>query len=340
MAKKSTILVVGAGLAGSTAARLLAEHDYPVTVIDQRSHVAGNAYDFVNDLGIRIHQYGPHIFHTSDAAVWSWLSRFTAWVPYHHRVKCLDPQHNIVDFPPSLDLLRSLGDQQILDIFYRPYSRKMWNLDVDQIDPAVLDRVRRRDPDQIGYFRDTYQALPRDGYTALVASMLDHRNITVRLQQPWQHDMLQQYHVIFNSMSIDQFHDYCFGTLPYRSIKFQSWQVHGDPLSDVPVINFTTQTQYTRFTDWRLFPNQPSSQQRSVGTVTLEYPCDASDNQGERYYPVPDTLGQHRRLYQRYAEITPTTVIFIGRCGLYSYLDMHQAVSSTQHRVQRWLRDQ
>lgn len=340
MAGQSTILVVGAGLAGSTAARILAESGHLVRVIDQRSHVAGNAYDYVNDQGLRIHQYGPHIFHTSDTKVWTWLSRFTEWIPYQHRVKCLDPQGNLVEFPPTPDLLRKLGDEVAIDTFYRPYSRKMWAVDVNEIDPSVLDRVRRRDPGQIGYFRDTYQALPQCGYTHMINRMLDHPNITVDLAQPWQSQMQHEYDAIFNSMSIDQFHDYCFGVLPYRSIRFRSWCVYGAPLSDVPVVNFTTQTQYTRVTDWRLFPNQPSTVDLNIGTVTLEYPCDADHNHDQRYYPVPDPAGLNRTLYQRYAEITPRHVIFIGRCGLYSYLDMHQAVSSTQHRVQRWLHRQ
>lgn len=340
MARQSSLLVVGAGFAGSTAARLLAEQGHKVRVIDQRSHVAGNAYDYVNDQHIRIHQYGPHIFHTSDARVWRFLSRFTDWVPYHHRVRCMTDWGDLVDFPPTADMIEHWGQQKILDVLYGPYTRKMWGHDIDQIDPGVLDRVRRRDPHQTGYFNDQWQCLPRDGYTQLISRMLDHDNITIQLNTAWHMDMRSEYDTVWLSMSIDQFHDYSLGRLPYRSLRFHDWQVHGDPLSDVPVVNFTTQPRYTRCTDWRLFPNQPTDQPLPVGTVTLEEPCDAADNNGERYYPVPDPAGHNRDLYRKYVEIIPQGVIFIGRCGLYSYLDMHQAVSSTQHRVMQWLHDQ
>lgn len=340
MAKKHTVLVVGAGLAGSTCARLLADQQHGVTVIDQRDHIAGNAYDYVDTHGIRIHKYGPHIFHTSDAKVMQFLSRFTEWIPYVHHVKCLDPHGDLCDFPPSATMMQQLGEQEILDIFYRPYTTKMWGTDIHELDSSVLDRVKKRSRDQVGYFADQWQCLPRDGYTEMVSRMLDSSNITVLLNTSWQSSMLGQFDFVFNCMSIDQYHDYCLGILPYRSLRFHHWTVHGDPLSDVPVVNFTTQNRFTRITDWRLFPNQPRQEKHHVGTVTLEEPCDAADNHDQRFYPIKDRQHNNIKLYRDYATLTPANMMFLGRCGLYSYLDMHQAVSSTMNRVNRWLRHQ
>jgi UDP-galactopyranose mutase len=237
-------LIVGAGLFGSIFARELTDRGYTCLVIDKRNHIAGNCYT-ENVEGINIHKYGPHIFHTSDRRVMDFLSRFTDWVPYQHRVKCLGIRGDLYDFPPSAQILDSWKPDPVLDTFYRPYTAKMWNKDLQDVDPAVLDRVRRRDPKQIGYFADRYQCMPQHGYTAMVTAMLDHPRITVSLNTAWRLNLQKEYDTVFNSMSIDQYHGYCFGPLPYRSIRFRSWDVYGDPLCDVPVINFTSQPRYT-----------------------------------------------------------------------------------------------
>jgi UDP-galactopyranose mutase len=337
MGTEQRILVVGAGMAGLTAARLLAERNYQITIIDQRSHIAGNAYDYVDSNGIRVHQYGPHLFHTSDQSVFDWLSRFTGWTPYSHKVKCLMPDLALKDFPPSRSLIEDLGEQQIIDIMYRPYSEKMWACDFSDISPEILDRVKKRSESQTGYFSDTFQYMPDKGFTEMANRIIAHKNITVELETSYDHSLDKDFDMIFNSMSIDQYHDYRFGMLPYRSIRFHVWTVYGEPLSDVAVVNFTTQPRYTRMTDWRMIPNQPDTEPRKIGTVTLEEPCDFRENDLERYYPVKDPQDHNRELYKKYRDITPHNHVFIGRCGLYCYLDMHQAISSTAAIVKKFL---
>ena len=176
------ILVVGAGFAGATYARELAEHGYQVDVIDKRPHVAGNAYDETSDGGVRVHRYGPHLFHTSNANVVQWLMRFGAFVPYEHRVSVALASGAFVPLPINRQTINTVFDEKLrnaaeylasqigetlTDLFFRPYTRKMWALDLEDMAAAVVRRIPLRHDDEDRYFPDDqFQMLPRDGYTA------------------------------------------------------------------------------------------------------------------------------------------------------------------------------
>lgn len=334
---KNKILVVGAGLAGATAARVAAEAGYHVDVIDVRPHVAGNAFDYQNDQGIRVHKYGPHIFHTNNQTVFAFLSRFTLWVDYQHRVKALLANGAYVTLPPNQTTRAIVGDENLINTFFRPYTRKMWGVEIEELDPSILSRVSVRDDDNELYFpNDQFQAMPKYGYTRLVENMLDHPEIVVELSMQFDQKMEANYDHVFNSMPIDVYYDFCHGELPYRSIKFETLTLPLPRVLPAPTVNFTHDGPHTRVTEWKLFPGHGSNTQQT--TLTFETPCDYKENNFERYYPVKDIHGENRRRYDKYKKITNHKVTFIGRCGLYVYVDMHQAVSSTAATVNRALK--
>lgn len=325
MGTKQNILVVGAGFSGSVIARELAEIDYNVTIIDQRNHIGGNCYDYIDD-GLRIHKYGPHIFHTSNKIVFDWLSKFTTWIDYKHSVTALYNDEFFI-FPPDNATLQ-LFDDKIYDIFYNPYTKKMWGEDVCS---SVLKRVKSNNS-TLYFPNDKYQAFPEHGYTKLFENILDHKNINVNLETSFSKEYKHQFYHIFNSMSIDEYYEFCYGELPYRSIKFyHTKEIEHD--MPTPVVNYTTQQKYTRIVKWNLFPLHGFREQ-----YTLEEPCDYKNNNYERYYPIYDRLNLNKKIYHKYKTIKNEKTTFIGRCGLYAYIDMDQAVSVALSTVKKFIK--
>jgi len=331
MGKKSNILVVGAGFAGATAARLLANHGLKVTVIDIRNHLAGNAYDYIdNQTGIRIHKYGPHIFHTNNEKVYNFVIGFGEWINYEHKVLAQLRSGKLVPFPPNINTMKYVDSTNLIDIFYKPYSEKMWGTKFNLINSDIIDRVKIRQDDDDRYFKDTFQILPKLGYSNIIAKMLHHSNININLQTRFCHEMLDEYDHCFASMSIDEFYQFKFGILPYRSIRFENIKLPLQRVFPCSVVNLTDSSDVTRITEWKNFPNSDSDNQT---ILTLERPCDFEDNNYERYYPVK----QHLNLYHRYKSLEHSKITFIGRCGLYAYLDMDMAISSTFAIVDKFL---
>jgi len=330
-----SFLVVGAGFAGAVIAHELANDGHQVTVIDERDHIGGNAYDYINEHGIRIHKYGPHIFHTSNERVYNWVTQFSEWIEYKHKVKAQLSNGQYVTLPVNKLTKEIVGEENILDIFYRPYTKKMWDKEIEELDPNILKRVAVRDDDNEYYFpKDIYQIMPKDGYTKVFEKILDHQNIVVKLNTPFHKDMESDYQHVFNSMPIDVYYDYRFGELPYRSLKFHNVNLPMVRALPASVVNFTNNSPYTRIAEWKNFPEHGSNDKWT--TLTYEEPCDYIDNDYQRYYPVKDIDGINQTIYKTYKEIENTKVTFIGRCGMYVYIDMHQAVMSSLAIVKRF----
>jgi UDP-galactopyranose mutase len=330
------ILIIGAGFSGVTVARILAENGFLITVIDKRDHVAGNAYDYTNNKGIRVHKYGPHIFHTNNKKVFDWLSNFTTWLPYKHRVKALLKDGTEVVLPPNRETAEIIGTENIIDTLFRPYTKKMWGLEIEELDPGIINRVPIRDDDNVYYFpNDLYQGLPVDGYTKVIENILDHENISVNLNTVFSKSMEHEFFHVFNSMPIDEYYDFEFGELPYRSLKFHHQNVEVPKLLSVPTLNFTHDGKFTRVTEWKNYPGHGSNEFST--SITFEEPCDYKDNNYERYYPVKDIAGENRQIYKRYKNISNEKMTFIGRCGMYVYVDMHQAVNSAMQVANTFL---
>ena len=401
------ILVVGAGFAGATVARVLAEAGHQVLVIDKRNHVAGNAYDYVNEHGIRVHKYGPHLWHTSNDEVQEWASRFTEWVPYRHQVQALlengshvplPINHETIEeiFSSELDVWADRNDQieydyetgamfgykdgahaafletlrvphpevtnsrqhvensvgkKLCDLFFAPYTKKMWGLPLEELPASVAARIPTNvESRSYDYFpKDKHQFLPKNGYTEMVWNILDHHNISVRLDSVyeggtvWKNGYVldEAFDHVFTSQPIDTFFDCKLGELPWRSIKMHTYSVPVPTLLPAPVVNFTHNGPHTRVTEWKNLPAHGTN--TSWTTLTVEEPCDYRDNDMERYYPVKTALSDcpHRALYQRYREMAEAlpNVTFIGRCGLYVYTDMAPCISSSLATARRFIKE-
>ena len=266
-----------------------------------------------------------------------WVSRFGEWVPYQHKVKAILKDGRYVTLPVNKETKEIVGEENIIDTFIRPYTKKMWDKDIEELDPSILSRVPIRDDMNELYFpNDEYQIMPKYGYTAIFENIFDHDDIDVRLGVEYDKSQEAVFDYIFNSMPIDQYFDYVHGYLPYRSIKFHTVDIPSPRLLPVPCVNFTHDGPYTRMTEWKNFPNHGYNE--SMTTITYEEPCDYKENNFERYYPVKDLEGANRDIYKKYREMTPSNMEFIGRWGLYAYLDMHMAISSSLATAKEFLK--
>lgn len=332
------ILVVGAGFAGAVIARECAEAGHVITVIDQRDHIAGNAYDYIDENGIRIHKYGPHLFHTNNKAVIDWMSKFTEWTEYQHKVKAQLDDGRYVTLPVNKETKEIVGEENVLDIFFRPYTYKMWGKTLDELNPAIINRVPIRDDDNELYFpNDEYQQMPKEGYTKMFEKIFDHENIEVQLETSFDYWMEGDYDYVFNSMPIDQYFGNRHGELPYRSIKFHNVTLNQTRVLPTGTVNFTHDGPFTRVTEWKNIANHGTNDYKTV--LTYEEPCDYKDNNMERYYPVQDVEGTNRDTYKKYKDMVDDFKMqFIGRCGQYVYIDMHMAVSGALATARKFLK--
>jgi UDP-galactopyranose mutase len=368
------ILIVGAGFAGCVHARELAEAGHDVTIIDKRPHIGGNAYDYEDENGVRVHAYGPHLFHTKSQTVIDWIARFGAFVPFEHKVRAQLADGSLVPLPINLDTVNQVfgtaftqGSEveahlasiardipeprnaaehlyskigsKLTDLFFRPYTKKMWALDLEDMSAAVVKRIPLRTDQLDTYFSaDEIQLLPREGYTSLFVNMVAHPRITLRLATAFDAAMLPDYDFCFNAMPIDEYYGYCFGELPYRSIRFHK---RTEPAAAPPpwsVVNFTDDGPFTRETNWDALPCH-RLRDTALRSVTKEEPCDYRDNDYERYYPVKTADGRYQAIYEKYKERARSEhhMEFIGRCGTYQYLDMDQVINQSLAGVRRWL---
>lgn len=347
-------LVVGAGFAGSVLAeRLAAGSGKRVLVCDRRAHIGGNAYDCYDDSGILVHRYGPHIFHTNSRPVFDYLSRFTEWRPYEHRVLAsVDGQ--LVPIPINLDTVNKLYGLQLTSFeveafyaqlaepieriatsedvvvskigrelyekFFRGYTRKQWGLDPSELDASVTARVPTRLNRDDRYFTDTYQAMPLHGYTRMFERMLSHPNIKVMLKTDYREvrDEIPWREMIYTG-PIDEFFDRRFGPLPYRSLEFRHETVDVPRFQPVGTVNFPNEHAYTRVTEFKHLTGQ--EHQRT--SVVYEYPR----AEGDPYYPIPRSANQ--ALYEKYRDLAKATsgVHFVGRLATYRYYNMDQVVA-------------
>jgi UDP-galactopyranose mutase len=348
-------LIVGAGFAGSTLAeRLASQSGKKVLIIDKRPHIAGNAYDHYNEDGILVHKYGPHIFHTNGERIFEYLSQFTDWRPYEHRVLAhVDGQHlpipinrttvnrlygldlqteaeceaffaeraePIEHCRTSEDVVVSKVGRELYEKFFRGYTRKQWGLDPSELDAQVTARVPTRTNTDDRYFGDTYQAMPLHGYTRMFERMLAHPNIKIMLNTDYREIVN---HIGFREMvftgPIDQYFDYCFGKLPYRSLEFRHETRDEEQVLPVAVVNYPNDHDYTRVTEFKHLTGQ---QHPKTGLV-YEYP----QAEGDPYYPIPKP--ECTALYNRYKELADATpgVHFVGRLATYKYYNMDQVVS-------------
>ena len=353
---RNKILVVGCGFAGATIARILAENSLNVHIIDKRNHIGGNAFDFENNKGERIHKYGPHLLHgNSNSKAIKFLSKFTSWVKYEHKVRALLENKKTTPLPVNRETLEDVFNVQLSDeretklfleslrsndlipqntdelflknvgetlsnIFFRPYTKKMWGVDPKDLEISIGARLPVRTNRDDRYFTDDFQFLPSNGYTSLFEKMLDHKNIRFDLNAHFEKKMEKEYEHVFLCIPIDSYYNYCFGELPYRSLIF----IHKEILAksqEAPTINFTDNSKFTRKTQWDLLANSGKAKSNNH-TVTYEIPVEINKNPGEYYYPVHTKFS--RSLYEKYKKLSKKNkkITFCGRTGLFRYIDM------------------
>jgi UDP-galactopyranose mutase len=359
MSDRYDTLVVGAGYAGSIMAeRLATERGQRVLVIDRRDHIAGNAFDYVDEHGVLVHRYGPHIFHTNSDKVVEYLSRFTAWQPYEHRVLArVDGQHVpmpinrttinmlyglglttdeeveqfLAERAEQVDYIRTSEDvvvakvgRELYEKFFRGYTLKQWQRDPSELHSSVCARIPIRTNEDDRYFSDTFQNMPVDGYTAMFERILDQPGIEVRTSTDYYDvkDEIEYSHLVWTG-PIDGFFDRRFGTLPYRSLEFE---LRNEPTPDGGFLLPATSVNepapdvpYTRTTEFRRMTGQDH---HHSSTVAVEYPR----SEGDPYYPIPND--ETRALYRRYEALGDElpNVTFVGRLARYQYLNMDQVV--------------
>jgi len=348
-------LIVGAGFAGSVLAeRLASQHGARVLLIDRRPHIGGNAYDEPNEAGILYHKYGPHIFHTNSEQVVEYLSQFTEWRPYEHRVLAyvreklvpipinrttlnelfgLDLKTDdeaaeylasraepVADIKTSEDVVINAVGRELYELFFRGYTRKQWDLDPSELDKQVTARIPTRTNTDDRYFTDAFQAMPRDGYTAMFNRILDHPLIEVRTGVDFRdvRDDVDYDHLIYTG-PVDEYFDYRFGKLPYRSLKFDHQTLGQEQFQQTGTVNYPSEdVPFTRISEYKHLTGQKAP----VTTITYEYPS----AEGDPYYPIPRP--ENQELFKRYEALADATgdVTFVGRLATYRYYNMDQIV--------------
>ncbi len=361
---KTKWLIVGAGFTGATLAeRIATQLNEDVLLVDKRNHIAGNAYDSFDAQGQLIHIYGPHIFHTNSSTVWDYLSRFTEWRPYFHHVlgviegrkvpipfnlnsiRTLFPsslankleclllqQFGFGASVPILKLrdaaegeLRFLADYIYKNVF-REYTRKQWELNPEDLDPSVTARVPVNVSFDDRYFHDTYQAMPRDGYSAMFSRMLDHPRIKILLNADFAEvaDDIRYDRLIYTG-PIDEYFNYQHGELPYRSLRFELEHLPVDHYQEVGTVNYPNNFAFTRITEFKYLCG---STNQGTTTIAKEFPERFQAGINTPYYPIPRK--ENQAIFDLYAESAKELdgqVMFAGRLGDYRYYNMDQAVA-------------
>lgn len=346
-------LIVGAGYAGCILAERLARGSgKQVLLADRRGHIGGNAYDHYDEAGILVHKYGPHIFHTNCKEVFDYLSRFTQWRPYQHKVLAsVDGQ--LVPIPINLDTINRLYGlslnsfqmeeflasraeareqirtsedvvvskigRELYEKFFRGYTRKQWGLDPSELDAQVTARVPTRTNRDDRYFTDTYQAMPKFGFTRMFENMLDHSNIKILLNTDYRDvkDALPYRELVYTG-PVDEFFDFQFGKLPYRCLEFKHETLNRAQYQPVAVVNYPNDYEFTRVTEFKHL----TGQEHPKTSIVYEY----SRAAGDPYYPIPRR--ENAQIYQQYQALAEETgVHFVGRLATYKYYNMDQVAA-------------
>lgn len=349
-------VIVGAGFAGSVLAeRLASQLNQKVLLCDRRPHIAGNTYDRYDEAGILVHQYGPHIFHTASERIFEYVTQFSDFRPYEHRVLA-SVDGKLVPFPINLTTLARLYGRdfdaesatawfaraaepvahpktseevvvgkigrELYEKLFRNYTRKQWGRDPSELDAAVAARVPARTNHDDRYFTDRFQAMPRHGYTRLFENMLGHPNIRIVLNADYR-DLLPEVrykHLVYTG-PIDAFFDYRYGELPYRSLEFRFETLDQERVQPVAVVNYPNEHAYTRVTEFKHLTGQVHPRT----SLVYEYPR----AEGDPYYPVPSP--ETAAIYAKYKALADARrdVRFVGRLATYRYYNMDQVIGQS-----------
>lgn len=362
------IVVVGCGLSGATSARLLAERGFKILMIEQKKHIGGQIYDYKNDAGITVHQYGPHIFHTKIEEVWKFVNRFTTFSNFQHRVLSF-AEGDFINFPINRltinkvfgvdlttaevesflqqevakshfnnppqsfrDKVVSQVGERLYGLFFEKYTEKQWNCDPDKLSPDLAGRIPVRSNNDCRYFADKYQGMPTHGYTQMIENMINHENISVLLGVDYQDikNELQPKLLVYTG-ELDKFFDCKYGKLTYRSVKLDFQTLDQEQFQPAPVVNYPNDYDYTRITEFK----QMTGEKSSKTTICYEYPS----AEGLPFYTMPNK--ENELLREKYMQDVHTLEaqgkhLFIGRLAEYKYYNMDMAIDSAIKRINAW----
>ena len=377
------LLIVGSGLFGLTIAeRAVAEHGAKVTIIDRRPHIGGNAYSEADEeTGIEVHKYGAHLFHTSNQRVWEYVNRFTEFTGYQHKVYT-NHQGEVYPMPINLgtvnqffrsahtpDEARALIAEQagefagkdpenlndkgisligrpLYEAFIKNYTGKQWQTDPKDLPASIISRLPVRYTYNNRYFNDTYEGLPKDGYTAWLERMADHPNIEVQLEtdyfdtsQPLNKDATRGNIPVVYTGPVDRYFDYELGELGWRTIDLETEHLDVGDFQGTSVMNYAdAEVPYTRIIEPRHFHPERDHYPTDRTVIQREYSRFAESGD-EPYYPINSSSDRERLLaYRELADSEPRT-LFGGRLGTYQYLDMHMAIGSALSMADNKLTD-
>ncbi len=359
---KYDFLIVGAGFAGAVAAeRLASQQNKKILIVEKRNHIAGNAYDEYDEHGILVHRYGPHIFHTNSKKVFDYLSKFTGWRFYEHRVlaklngslypipinrttvnklygKNFKSDEEVAKFYESVrekrypvknseDIIVNQVGKDLYEKFFKHYTKKQWDLDPSQLSASVCGRIPVRTNEDDRYFTDKFQFMPKDGYTKMFERMLKHKNIEIILNTDYKKIINNiKFDKMIYTGPIDYFFDYEFGKLPYRSLKFKWENINTEFHLKASSYNFVgKEEKFTRKTEYKYLTGQKSNST----TISTEYPT----MKGDPYYPVPNS--KNHTEFNKYKNLADRikNVIFIGRLAEYKYYNMDQIVITVLQKL-------
>lgn len=360
--------MAGAGLSCATIARELADCGYIIELFERRNHIAGNCYTERDPASqVMLHIYGPHIFHTDDEGVWAYVNRYMEFKPYVNRVKAvaegrvfslpinlltinqyfgktfspsearsfIELQSDIsIGEPKSFEqqALRFVG-RQLYEAFFKGYTRKQWGVSPTELPASILKRLPVRFDYNDNYFFHRYQGMPAEGYTMMVARILDHPNITVHLNTPFNREMVDGYAHVFYSGAIDAYYGYDLGRLAYRTLDFERFEAEGD-YQGCAVMNYCEErVPYTRITEHKYFAPW-ESHDRTVCYREFSRTCEAGD---APYYPVH--LVQEDTILRAYAAraASERSITFVGRLGTYRYMDMDVTIRTSMDVARQFL---
>ena len=363
------VIVVGAGFSGAVSARLLAESGRRVLVIERLNHIGGHCYDYQNEYGMTVHQYGPHIFHTRKKTVWDFLNRFSSFHYYQHRVLSY-AQGNYYPFPINLDTLNqvfgthlnvneideflkkeisrysndessenfesaviSQVGQRLYELFFKNYTIKQWERDPKELSAQLAKRIPIRKNRDNRYFSDPYQGIPEKGYTALIQQILKHPNISVLTNTDYFsiRDRFSPSLTVYTG-ELDKYFDYQYGKLEYRSLELEFKHYNREYYQPVATVNYPNDYDWTRITEFKHFLDEKSEKT----TVCFEYPKAT----GEPYYVVLNEENlKKREQYMRDVEELEKkgAFLFTGRLAEYQYYNMDQAVLNAVQKTEGWL---
>jgi UDP-galactopyranose mutase len=359
------VLIVGAGLSGLVFAQQAAACNKNILILEKRNHIAGNCYDFINEIGILESKYGAHIFHTNKQHVWDYVQQFSDWIPYEHRVLGFLDHYSFFPIPINRNTINQLCDQNcsnedearkyissistidnieiknseqsalsrvgshLYDLIFYHYTKKQWDKYPSELDKSVLDRIPIRFNDDDRYFTDKYQAMPKHGYTQFCRNMIDSNNIMIVLNCDYMklRHQINARCIIFTGPIDQYFCDSGLDKLEYRSIHFFRHHEYCDYFQPASVVNYPSPDYpFTRIVEYKHFPNQPNMIKDRTTIV-----CEKSTGNGEPYYPVPND--KNAALFNQYKKLAiqeeaKKNVHFVGRLANYKYYNMDETIDN------------